>query len=154
MGYLLKAKAFMVTTCWGPSESNRPGSCAGLPIRNFPAAIATICGHSGHSWKLRSGAWTLRSGAACPPKRTVATRIAAMRNFIPPSNHVSSGMNILVACDSFKDALPADAVCRAIAMGLKKSHPGAVITQMPLSDGGEGLLDVLRSPLGLEWIET
>jgi glycerate kinase len=24
---------------------------------------------------------------------------------------------------------------------------------MPLSDGGEGLLDVLRSPLGLEWIE-
>ncbi|HKQ11280.1 MAG TPA: glycerate kinase [Rhizomicrobium sp.] len=66
-------------------------------------------------------------------------------------------MNILVACDSFKDALPADAVCRAIAQGLekglKKSHPGATITQMPLSDGGEGLLDVLRGPLGLEWIE-
>jgi glycerate 2-kinase len=66
-------------------------------------------------------------------------------------------MNILVACDSFKDALPADAVCRAIAQGLKKglkkSHPGATITEMPLSDGGEGLLDVLRAPLGLEWIE-
>jgi glycerate kinase len=77
-----------------------------------------------------------------------------MRNFIWPSNHVSSGMNILVACDSFKDALPAEAVCRAIALGLKKSHPGAAITQMPLSDGGEGLLDVLRAPLGLEWIES
>ncbi len=63
-------------------------------------------------------------------------------------------MNILVACDSFKDALPADAVCRAIAAGLKRSHPGATIVQMPLSDGGEGLLDVLRVPLGLEWIET
>jgi len=63
-------------------------------------------------------------------------------------------MNILVACDSFKDALPADAVCRAIAAGLKKSHPGAAITQMPLSDGGEGLLDVLRAPLGLEWIQA
>jgi glycerate 2-kinase len=62
-------------------------------------------------------------------------------------------MHILVACDSFKDALPADAVCRAIAAGLKKSHPGATITEMPLSDGGEGLLDVLRAPLGLEWIE-
>ena len=62
-------------------------------------------------------------------------------------------MNILVACDSFKDALPADSVCRAIAMGLKKSHPAATITEMPLSDGGEGLLDVLRAPLGLEWIE-
>ncbi len=62
-------------------------------------------------------------------------------------------MNILVACDSFKDALPADAVCRAIAAGLRKSHPGAAIIEMPLSDGGEGLLDVLRAPLGLEWIE-
>jgi glycerate kinase len=63
-------------------------------------------------------------------------------------------MNILVACDSFKDALPADAVCRAIASGLKRSHPDAIITEMPLSDGGEGLLEVLRAPLGLEWIET
>src|SRR5882724_7563112 len=62
-------------------------------------------------------------------------------------------MNILVACDSFKDALPADGVCRAIAAGLARSHPGAIITQMPLSDGGEGLLDVLRGPLGLTWIE-
>ena len=50
-------------------------------------------------------------------------------------------MNILVACDSFKDALPADGVCRAIAAGLARSYPGAIITQMPLSDGGEGLLD-------------
>ena len=62
-------------------------------------------------------------------------------------------MNILVACDSFKDALPADAVCRAIAAGLKAAHPGAVVRQMPLSDGGEGLLDVLRAPLGLDWVE-
>ena len=62
-------------------------------------------------------------------------------------------MNILVACDSFKDALPADGVCRAIAAGLKRSHPGAVVTLMPLSDGGEGLLDVLRAPLGLQWVE-
>jgi glycerate kinase len=76
-----------------------------------------------------------------------------MRNFIPPSNHVSSGMNILVACDSFKDALSADAVCAAIAAGLRKSHPGAAITEMPLSDGGEGLLDVLGQALGLAWIE-
>jgi glycerate kinase len=62
-------------------------------------------------------------------------------------------MNILVACDSFKDALSADGVCRAIAAGLRKRHPEAVITEMPLSDGGEGLLDVLREPLGLDWVE-
>jgi glycerate kinase len=62
-------------------------------------------------------------------------------------------MNILVACDSFKDALDADGVCRAIAAGLQKAHPGARVRQMPLSDGGEGLLDVLRTPLDLGWIE-
>jgi glycerate kinase len=62
-------------------------------------------------------------------------------------------MNILVACDSFKDALPADAVCRAIAAGLKQSHPDDAITQMPLSDGGEGLLEVLGQALDLSWIE-
>ncbi len=62
-------------------------------------------------------------------------------------------MNILIACDSFKDALGADGVCRAIASGLRQSHPNARITEMPLSDGGEGLLDVLRAPLGLSWME-
>jgi len=62
-------------------------------------------------------------------------------------------MNILVACDSFKDALSSEAVCRAIAAGLKRSHPNATVTQMPLSDGGEGLLDVLGQALGLTWIE-
>jgi glycerate kinase len=63
-------------------------------------------------------------------------------------------MNILIACDSFKDALPADAVCRAIAAGLRRGHPDATIAEMPLSDGGEGLLDVLRAPLQLSFIET
>jgi glycerate kinase len=63
------------------------------------------------------------------------------------------GMNILVACDSFKDALPADQVCQAIARGLRQSHPGATITEMPLSDGGEGVLDVLGAALDLHWIE-
>ena len=62
-------------------------------------------------------------------------------------------MNILVACDSFKDALPADAVCRAIAAGLKRAHPDAMVTEMPLSDGGEGLLEVLGQALGLRWID-
>lgn len=62
-------------------------------------------------------------------------------------------MNILIACDSFKDALDAAGVCRAIAKGLRKAYPDAAITEMPLSDGGEGLLDVLRAPLGLHWIE-
>jgi len=62
-------------------------------------------------------------------------------------------MNILVACDSFKDALPADGVCAAIARGLRQSHPEVTVTEMPLSDGGEGLLDVLGRALNLGWID-
>ena len=62
-------------------------------------------------------------------------------------------MNILVACDSFKDALPADAVCSAIAKGLRHNYPDIDIVEMPLSDGGEGLLDVLAPALKLFFIE-
>ncbi len=58
-------------------------------------------------------------------------------------------MHILIACDSFKDALPAEAVCAAIARGFAKAHPDARITEMPLSDGGEGVLDILRRGLSL-----
>src|ERR1700759_3138681 len=62
-------------------------------------------------------------------------------------------MNILIACDSFKDALPADAVCRAIAKGLRHNYPDMDSVEMPLSDGGEGLLDVLAPALKLFFIE-
>jgi glycerate kinase len=63
-------------------------------------------------------------------------------------------MQILIACDSFKDALPADGVCHAIAKGFLRAHPDAKVTQMPLSDGGEGVLDILRQTLSLRPIEV
>ena len=59
-------------------------------------------------------------------------------------------MHILIACDSFKDALDAENVCHAIARGLKQARPGIGVTEMPLSDGGEGVLDILRKALTLE----
>jgi glycerate kinase len=62
-------------------------------------------------------------------------------------------MRVLIACDSFKDALSADGVCRAIAMGLTRAHPATQATQMPLSDGGEGVLDILRQTLSLHPVE-
>jgi len=58
-------------------------------------------------------------------------------------------MHILIACDSFKDALSAQEVCRAIARGLKHARPGLDVTEMPLSDGGEGVLAILRRTLSL-----
>ncbi len=59
-------------------------------------------------------------------------------------------MRILIACDSFKDALPAVEVCAAIAKGLRNSgREGLQIQEMPVSDGGEGVLEILRRALSL-----
>ena len=59
-------------------------------------------------------------------------------------------MHVLIACDSFKDALDAENVCHAIARGLARAHPGIGVTEMPLSDGGEGVLDILHKALALK----
>jgi glycerate kinase len=61
-------------------------------------------------------------------------------------------MHVLIACDSFKDALDADRVCQAVARGLARAHPGIGVTEMPLSDGGEGVLDILRKALALKTV--
>lgn len=62
-------------------------------------------------------------------------------------------MNILIACDSFKDALDAPSVCRAIERGLHEADPSVQTRIFPLADGGEGLSDVLNHHLGLKRVE-
>jgi len=62
-------------------------------------------------------------------------------------------MNILIASDSFKDALPALEVCRAIEVGIRAEKPDANIRLCPLADGGEGTFEVLETALGLQKIE-
>jgi len=57
-------------------------------------------------------------------------------------------MEIIVAPDSFKESLSAKAVASSISKGILKVLPDAQITQIPVSDGGEGLLDALVEPLG------
>lgn len=52
-------------------------------------------------------------------------------------------MKILVACDSFKDALPALEACQAIARGIQQALPEAEPILFPLADGGEGTADIL-----------
>ncbi|NUQ25619.1 MAG: glycerate kinase [Saprospiraceae bacterium] len=61
-------------------------------------------------------------------------------------------MQILIACDSFKDALPAFDVCRAIQRGIEMGLPKAKCRIFPMSDGGEGLIDILTYHLGLEQV--
>ena len=62
-------------------------------------------------------------------------------------------MNILIACDSFKDALDAPSVCRAIECGLQLADPSVKTRIFPLADGGEGLSDILNFHLGLKTVE-
>jgi len=59
-------------------------------------------------------------------------------------------MRVLVAPDSFKDALPATAVCTAIAAGLRRRNADISIAEFPLADGGEGTGEILNRHLGLE----
>lgn len=57
-------------------------------------------------------------------------------------------MKIVIAADSFKDALPAPQVCAAIADGVRKAMPEADILIFPLTDGGDGLSEVFSHHLG------
>lgn len=60
-------------------------------------------------------------------------------------------MRILVAPDSFKESLKASQAAHFIAAGIRRVLPDAQITQIPLSDGGEGLTEALTAALGGQW---
>ncbi|RMF70915.1 MAG: glycerate kinase, partial [Planctomycetota bacterium] len=47
-------------------------------------------------------------------------------------------MKVLIAPDSFKEALDAESAARAIADGVRIARPDAAVDRCPLGDGGEG----------------
>lgn len=57
-------------------------------------------------------------------------------------------LRILVAPDSWKGSLTADAVARAIERGLLRFCPTWDVRRMPMADGGEGTLDVVQAVRG------
>ncbi len=54
-------------------------------------------------------------------------------------------MKVLIAPDSFGGTLTAREVAADFASAWRELRPADTVTQVPLSDGGEGLLDVLRA---------
>ncbi|MFF5794388.1 glycerate kinase [Paeniglutamicibacter sp. NPDC012692] len=50
-------------------------------------------------------------------------------------------MRVLVAPDKFKGSLTATEAAAAMAEGVLRVHPEAVVTRFPVADGGEGTLD-------------
>lgn len=57
-------------------------------------------------------------------------------------------MKYLICCDSFKGALDAPSVCKAIGEGILANSPDERIVLMPLADGGEGSAAAVTSALG------
>jgi glycerate kinase len=59
-------------------------------------------------------------------------------------------MTILLAPDSFKDALSAEDIAAALARGLKSARPDCRCIELPLADGGEGTSFLLSRQKGGE----
>ncbi len=59
-----------------------------------------------------------------------------------------TGMNVLIAPDSFGDSLTAVQAAQSIATGWRRSRPEDRFTLAPQSDGGPGFVEVLASRLG------
>jgi glycerate kinase len=62
-------------------------------------------------------------------------------------------LRILIAPDSFKESLTAAEVANRIAEGIRRVIPTAQIKQLPLSDGGEGLVETLTAAMGGQIME-
>ncbi|NET32450.1 MAG: glycerate kinase [Cyanothece sp. SIO1E1] len=63
-------------------------------------------------------------------------------------------MNLLIACDSFKDSLPAVAVCQSLERGIKKAYPACHTQLFPMADGGEGTARIMTYHTQGQWIEA
>ncbi len=63
-------------------------------------------------------------------------------------------MKVIAAFDSFKGCMSAKEACHAAAEGIKLSYPEAEVICLPMSDGGEGMVDCITEALGLEQISV
>lgn len=55
---------------------------------------------------------------------------------------------MLVAPNAFKGSLTAAQAAKAMARGVRRVRPGAEVVLMPIADGGDGLIDVIRAAEG------
>lgn len=62
--------------------------------------------------------------------------------------HHPSAPVVVVAPDSFKGSLSAAQVAEAIASGISRARPDAVVRCCPMADGGEGTLDAMLAQGG------
>jgi len=58
-------------------------------------------------------------------------------------------MKVLVACDKFKGSSDAHGVCDAITKGIIDVHADYIVTMIPMADGGDGTMKILKNQLNL-----
>ncbi|MBU2950719.1 glycerate kinase [Tamlana agarivorans] len=63
-------------------------------------------------------------------------------------------MKLVLAPDKFKNSLTALQFCDAVEAGIKEIHPGADIVKLPLADGGDGTIEVLKFYLKAKFIQA
>ncbi|MGN0190554.1 MAG: glycerate kinase [Candidatus Cryptobacteroides sp.] len=63
-------------------------------------------------------------------------------------------MKIVIAPDSYKECLSARAVADAMASAVLEKWTGAEVVELPLSDGGEGTLDVIAGAMDAELVQV
>ncbi len=72
---------------------------------------------------------------------------ARSRVIFPETSPIVASRRILVCPDALKETADARAAAAAIALGVRDAVEDAVVTCIPLADGGEGTLDVLASAI-------
>jgi glycerate 2-kinase len=60
------------------------------------------------------------------------------------------GVRVLIAPDKFKGSFSAPAAALAIAEGIRRVHPDAIVSSSPVADGGSGTLEALLDSVGGE----
>lgn len=67
---------------------------------------------------------------------------------VTPNAVMAERMRVLVAPNAFKGTLTAAQAASAMAAGVRQAWPQALITELPLSDGGDGFLKTVVSVKG------
>lgn len=63
-------------------------------------------------------------------------------------------MRIICAFDSFKGCMTASEACNSAASGLKERYPDAEVVCLPMSDGGEGLVECIAEAVNATMISV
>lgn len=63
-------------------------------------------------------------------------------------------MKIICAFDSFKGCMTAKEACHAAASGLRNRYPDANIVCLPMSDGGEGMVDCIAESVNARMVSV